>query len=383
VTAAPARREWAARLLLLALGTLLALAGLEVFLRVRDPFGQRLRGDELILPRGGRTVMRLSGNPKLDAEVVETRNALGFRGPEPPPDFERHLSVVAVGGSVTECRYLTDGRDWPAVVGRELAPRFERLWVNNAGLDGHSTFGHLELMKQRVVRLRPRVVVFLLGVNDVARGTLKYQDRALTDRPDLSVGHRLLAWAARRSAVVGTALNAWRGKQAHELGLNQPDLDLRKVPQVRTGRLRGDAFVAAHEQEFLPGYRERVNELVRVSRAAGILPVLVTQPALYGPVVDDVTGVDLGYAEVDVKDGVNGRVSWRVLEAYNDVVREVAAAHGVPLVELGRTMPKSSRLFYDWVHFTNEGAEEAGRIVARGLEPELRTRFREFARASP
>jgi lysophospholipase L1-like esterase len=376
----PRSREWAARLLLLSLGLLLAFGALEIVLRVRDPFGQRIRGDRLVLPQGGRVVMKLSGNPKLDAEVVETRNSLGFRGPEPPASFDRHLTVVVVGGSVTECRYLTDGKDWPAVLARELAPGFDRLWVNNAGLDGHSTFGHLELMKQRVARLQPRVVVFLVGVNDVARGTLKYQDKALTDRPDQSASERLLAWSARHSAVIGTALNAWRGQQAHEMGLNQPDLDLRKVPQVRTGRLRGDTFVAAHEQEYLPGYRERVNELVRMARAAGSLPVLVTQPALYGPVVDDVTGVDLGYAEVDVKDGVNGRVSWRVLEAYNDVVREAAAAQGVPLVELARTLPKSSRLYYDWVHFTNEGAEEAGRIVARALEPELRTKFPDFAR---
>jgi lysophospholipase L1-like esterase len=374
------RREWVARLLLVAFGLLLAIGVLEVVLRVRDPFGQRVRGDRLVLPQGGRTVMKLSGNPKLDPEVVETRNSLGFRGPEPPAGFDRHLTIVVVGGSVTECRYLTDGKDWPAVMARELSPGFERLWVNNAGLDGHSTFGHLELMKQRVARLKPRVVVFLAGVNDVARGTLKYQDKALTDRPDQSAGEQALAWSARHSAVAGTLLNAWRGRQAHELGLNQPDFDLGKVPQVRTGRRRGDLFVAAHEQEYLPGYRERVHELVRMTRAAASLPVLVTQPALYGPVVDDVTGVDLGYAEVDVREGVNGRVSWRVLEAYNDVLREAAAAHDVPLVELARTLPKSSRLFYDWVHLTNEGAAETGRLVARALEPTLRARFPEFAR---
>jgi hypothetical protein len=36
-------------------------------------------------------------------------------------------------------------------------------------------------------------------------------------------------------------------------------------------------------------------------------------------------------------------------------------------------MPKDSRLYYDFVHFTNEGAARLGSLVSDQLEPYLKT----------
>ena len=39
---------------------------------------------------------------------------------------------------------------------------------------------------------------------------------------------------------------------------------------------------------------------------------------------------------------------------------------------MAEELPKSSRLFYDFYHFTNQGAEEVATIVFRHLESYLR-----------
>jgi hypothetical protein len=52
--------------------------------------------------------------------------------------------------------------------------------------------------------------------------------------------------------------------------------------------------MAEHRDRYIPAYTSRVRELVRRSRANGIEPILITQPVLLGPVVDDVRGVRLG-----------------------------------------------------------------------------------------
>lgn len=374
----PSPREIAARLLLAAAGLGVALLLLEAFLRLVDPLGQRLRGDQIVLPANTRVVLTQAENPRLDREIVVTRNSLGFRGPEPPADFDRRLTVVTVGGSTTECRYLGDGKDWPARLGQELGRSLDGLWIDNAGLDGHSTFGHQKLLEQRLLKLRPRVVIFLLGINDVARDRLKYQDRALTERSDQDASERWANWAARHSAVAALAQNAWRARQARRVPLIQPVLDLRALPHDASGR-RGRAVARAHKVEFAPGYRERVLGLVQACRQAGIVPVLMTQPALYGPAVDDLTGVDLGTIEVDPQDGTNGAVAWATLEAYNDVLRELGQAQGVPVVDVARQLPKSSRHFYDFVHFTNEGAQAVAGLAARALCPVLAERFPQHA----
>jgi len=146
-----------------------ALLLLEGFLRVYNPLGQRIYGDQIVLPRNMQRTIRNDGNPKLDELVQFSTNSIGFRGAEPPRDFDRALTVVAIGGSTTECLFLPNGKSWPEVAGTFLAPAFDPFWLNNAGLDGHSTFGHLFLLDQIVGPMRPKVAVFLIGINDVGR----------------------------------------------------------------------------------------------------------------------------------------------------------------------------------------------------------------------
>jgi lysophospholipase L1-like esterase len=366
--------------LLLFLGGLgVALAILEAFLRLYNPFGQRLFGDRIVLPTNYRHVMTNELNRKLPKTIVFSKNSLGFRGPEPPPDFADALTVLAVGGSTTESMYVTDGQTWPEVVGRDLAPRFRGLWVNNAGIDGHSTYGHLLLLRQRLVKLRPRVVLFLAGINDIGREDLKTADRSVVGESDAS----WLTRGARWSAILATAQNLERSREAARLKLaTHADLNLARLPHLAYEGRRPEKVLALHRERFLAPYRSRLLEIVHACRKAGIEPVFVTQPALYGPAVDDATGIDLGTIVVDIDERTNGTLAWQVLELYNDVTRETARDARVAVVDLARRLPKSSRLFYDFVHFTAEGSEAVAAIVSEALCPVLAGRFPEHVRSA-
>jgi hypothetical protein len=90
---------------------------------------------------------------RVDKEIVVIKNSLGFRGPEMPADFRDRLSVFTVGGSTTECSFLAEDKTWPRRLADRLGTRIPSLWLNNAGLDGHSTFGHIHLLRQILVPL--------------------------------------------------------------------------------------------------------------------------------------------------------------------------------------------------------------------------------------
>jgi hypothetical protein len=81
------------------------------------------------------------------------------------------LSVVAIGGSTTECSALNNGKDWPALTNASLHSKFSKLWLNNAGFGGHSTFGHLYLKREYVSSISPKVILYLVGINDVLRSS--------------------------------------------------------------------------------------------------------------------------------------------------------------------------------------------------------------------
>jgi lysophospholipase L1-like esterase len=371
-------RARAANALLLACSSAIALLLAEGVLRHLDPLHQRLRGDTLQLPRDFSWVIKNAGNPRLARQIVHTKNHLGFRGPDLPRDTRGHLLVFAVGGSTTECFYLGDGQDWPSRLGALLAAPFPRLWLNNAGLDGHSTFGHAVLLEQHLLGLKPHVLLFMIGVNDVGREDLSDNDRAAASPRELRTS--LLTRLARHSALLGTVLEAWRAGRAYRRGLSHEALDLRATSQLPLDEPRLGKAVRRHEAAFLPAYRERVRRLLELCRPQGVLPVLMPQPALFGPAIDDATGVDLGGMAVDstiwgAGHQWNGTMAWRLFERYNDVVRETGRAQGIPVIDLAHLLPKSSRFFYDTVHFTEEGAHTVARIVAAELCPLLAERF--------
>jgi lysophospholipase L1-like esterase len=372
-TAKTPARVWAGRLLVLVMGCLLALLVLEVALRVHDPFGFRVRGNRIILPRYRKYTIRNTQFPKLDPVIHHTKNSLGFRGPEPPADFTNVLTVFAVGGSTTESYELSDGDDWPNVL---------RFWMNNAGLNGHSSFGHLILLESFLLPMKPKVVLFLAGANDVGRASMRPHDEIILGRDARGSALRsAVKRAAARSLVASAALNFIRYREAVELGVVERkyiDLATWSTNITVTAALR-DATLARHRQ-YLPGYRERILRLIALCRRNGAEPVFVTQPALYGPATDPVTGRDLGALKMRDTDGTlfDGRLAWEREELYNDIVRQAGRDEGVMVVDLARSLPKSWDYFYDWVHFTPEGSREVARLIHDGLAPHLRERFPQY-----
>ena len=113
-------------LLVLLISLILVLGLCELILRVYNPLGFRIKGDKIILPINKKEIIHHEhGLGKLDKVVVHQSNSLGFRGPEPPADFSRDLTIVTVGGSTTECYDLAENQTWPHDLGVNLQRRLQ------------------------------------------------------------------------------------------------------------------------------------------------------------------------------------------------------------------------------------------------------------------
>jgi lysophospholipase L1-like esterase len=346
----------------------IALVLFEVSLHVYNPMPSRVRGDRIVLPVHQSYTFNNAGTHKLDPVTHHTKNSLGFRGPDPPADWRNRLTILAIGGSTTECTYLSDGRTWTDQLARRLSVSRPDAWVNNAGLDGQSTFGHIVLLRQFVMGLKPSLALFLVGANDVERGDANGYDRALTPASG-GTAHRALAFVAEHSEIAGLTMNAVRAWRARRAGFGHSEVNLPIERHLVLDPRVTDRLLKEHREKYLNGYRDRVTQVLALAREANITPVLITQPALFGDTVDLTTHVDL--REVQVNGRGNGLLEWKLLEIYNDVTRQVGAANGVTVIDLARLLPKDSRYFYDFLHFTNEGAVHVGDIVYAGLTPVL------------
>jgi hypothetical protein len=214
----------------------------------------------------------------------------------------------------------------------------------------------------------------LIGLNDVARTSIGECDME-TIRAGLSVSSpkAFLKSLSAYSEAAAAVVHVGRALGAHQEGLTHRQVDLPRLGDLEP--------MTAAERRVLDGlrgrpvdeYTGRVRRLVALTRANGIEPVLITQPLLVGEGTDDVTGVDL--ARVRTAPRQSGALYWARVELFNEGTRRVAREMDVLLVDLARRLPKSSRLFYDFTHFTPAGAEAVAAILFESLTPVLRERF--------
>ncbi|MBC7851270.1 MAG: SGNH/GDSL hydrolase family protein, partial [Chitinophagaceae bacterium] len=311
-------------------------------------------------------------NPKLDSAVIHTRNSIGFRGPELSLRSPSSLSIITMGGSTTACHFLGDDKTWPFLLGEYLKAHGKDVWLNNAGLDGHSTFGHEILLNDHVKQLHPNLVVFLTGINDIESNQPSFHDKLNTKGAYPDFKHFIF----ENSEVLNLALNAVRGWRAQKLvntGNKMIDLkgsESRVVPDaIMKERLR-------QQEQYLLPYRKRLLGLIDTCIANSTIPVMMTQPFLFGTAVDSATGIN--FSTFPLGDNSNGQLEWQVLERYNDIVRSLCKEKNVCLVDLANLLPKNSLYFYDNVHYTNAGAVKIAEIVSESLNKVIAEKFSVF-----
>lgn len=322
---------------------LIILVGLEVFLHIYNPFSGRVKNGAIVLPRNARYEVETGQVPGLDAHVVHTKNSLGFRGEAPKKDSSL-TRIICMGGSTTECFYLSDGKDWPNVLGTKLRKDNPKIWLNNAGMDGQSSYGHLVMLKQYVLKLKPDYIILMCGLNDIS---LKAPARF--DKYDKTWFQKVYNYLELPSTIV----NIIRAGDAKKAGLNHAFFtDLSKQEKL----VLSDSQIVQQLKEqnkYLPLYTERITEFARICKENNIRLIFVAQSILFADEIELLTNVNLG----EIKTGnTNGKAKSLMLKMYNKATYDVAEKTGVPFINLSARLPKDSRFFYDGYHFTNDGA---------------------------
>jgi lysophospholipase L1-like esterase len=331
----PAKQSLVANLALLGGGIVVALLFAEVALRIYNPLPMPLRGNNQVLPKSV-VLQREVPYPK-DGKLLERfevrTNQLGFRGPELPEPREGRPTIFFVGGSTTEGRYIPDEHAWPLVATATLAHEFPGLWGNNAGLEGNSSHGHKLLLEHVILPLRPRFVVFLVGVNEIW----------VTDPQEFDgqTAKGLLWKKLEFSELLSTLTVLYRSMRARDAGL--VSFDGLNLPQ-RTSQVIDpagiDKALAAHRDRGAPrAYEQRLRDLLAMTRAAGAEPILLTQPALFGSGVDPTTGLELGPLVAEGPGTRPGRASMR---------RCAGPCSSCTTTSLGPWQPTLARRWWSW-----------------------------------
>lgn len=290
---------------------------------------------------------------------IFSTNAWGFRGEEPPVHWEDRYTIITVGGSTTICAAQDDTMTYPAAMGSALQATDATIWVNNAGIDGHTSRGNLRVMDEVIRYLKPDLVVVLVGANDLTLSLV--EDRRANGSPfDLTAKQRD---PLQETQIGRMAWNFFEVTLGGAVPVNATFSAITPIPMDASRAALAPADRDGLPQ--LPEYRQNLNRLIDLTEEMGTRIVLLTQPSLF----DDTPYWAATEATISWAKPANlyfsGATYWKMLAIYNQETLAICEARGIPCLDLAAQIPHNREMFYDSVHFTDAGAERVGKIVAQ------------------
>jgi lysophospholipase L1-like esterase len=351
-------------------GLLVGLIICEIILHFYNPLPFAISKGKLVLPANQKIVFKNSWIKKLDSTIYYSRNSLGFRGPEPADSVNKLLSVICIGGSTTECRFISDSLTWPNQLYTKLKDSFPSVWLNSAGIDGHSTFGHLLLLKEYIARLKPKYVTFLIGANDIENDKPQQFDVMNEKKINFLSAKSFFKSLVNKTELGSALFQLYAIRGAYKKGLIHKEVDFTTLKDT----VLPEPYIAAiikKQGAYLSQYRQRIAAMIALCKASNVKPILITQPSMFGTYTDSATMVNMGNKIIPGTDPVtNAALMQNVLGLYNDVVKSFSSQ--VKVIDLASLMPKSSLYYYDFMHYTNAGCGKIAAILSKELLPYLK-----------
>ena len=268
-------------------------------------------------------------------------NDQGFRGRDFSGDVKKDaIKIMCLGDSVTFGRPEVA---YPRMLEKELEKRLRKeVAAYNFGVSGYSSWQGLKLMSRYLQEVKPDVVIILFGWNDhwLAMG---YPDSEQTTE----------------------------GKPPTDAG---PIKDLRAYQLINKVAAKAQARLAERPLVLrVPpeDYRANLASMIKMARDSGASVVLATSPSAIklGVVPDYLTYLNFIREEDDLE---------KLHSRYNNIVREAAEKHDVPLADLDLIFKKRdvTSLFErpdkDLIHPNTRGYEiitgEMAEVVAANLK---------------
>jgi hypothetical protein len=268
------------------------------------------------------------------------------------------LSIVFLGGSTTECMFMDEENRFPYVVGAILEQETgKKINAYNGGLSGNNSLHAIDLLVNKVVPLKPRVVVFMENINDLS--TLLYEktywNRNNVRAPLETLVKGKLVGKLLKEMFIPNLNEAYRNLTKSLFGKEEDEF-----AQARRKKLSVDQAGFARE------FAMNLQIFIDICRDRGITPVLMTQANRIKGDPDPVVAAYIGRYGQDT--GISYRDFKELYDLFNDTIREVGRKNGVMVIDLAHDVPPDKEHLYDMVHFNDAGSRYAAGIIAARLQ---------------
>ena len=278
-------------------------------------------------------------------------NSLGYRGPEL---VDGRVRVVCIGASETFGLYEAGGEAYPRRLEEALNARAgsHRYQVVNAAYAGLTLGTILKRLPETLDRLHPAVLIYYATPANYIYPPNQESPRTA---PPSTSGFDLRIAESMRTLTKQVAppwIMDWYYRWSIERAMKgQPPFNT--VPE-----------------EHLEVFRNELLTLIAQLRNRGVEPVLGTHATRFAnPPTDDDRRMLMVWRKFYPILSEEGFLDME--RRANAIVRQVGRDLNVTVIDAAAELSGQTRYFADFSHFTTEGAERMGSLLARGVAPVL------------
>ena len=319
----------------------------------------------------------------LPGVAGEARFVVGPEGFRADPLPAQAHTLLALGGSTTECLYLDHEEAWPWLLQERLrSATGQSVWVPNAGRSGRNLRDHVV----QLIHLLPQepsldAVLLMTGVNDLQLRLAQDEAFEPIDLRQPQAVAELLPRAFERVPLARNTGPIWRRTALwHALSdlkwrwFGSPGDEAVFAGLYRTWREHRAAAAGWRTEppdleSALDEYERHLLHVVALCERAGVRLVLLTQPFVWAddlpPEVAELLWLG-GIGDFQKEDGcvyyTAGALA-RALDAFNTRLRGVAATAEIECFDLATALGQDPHWYYDDVHFNEAGARRVAELV--------------------
>jgi lysophospholipase L1-like esterase len=394
---------------LIAAALLLAVeAALRVDYTVQQDMAQELPWYVYAADVGWDRRPNYKGDDDCDAKrSFDSRGIPAFAGARPKDEGRDQLTVVFLGDSNTygACREVEETF---VAVASTLVPQARLV---NLGMNGHTSYQGYKALLKHGEQIRPDLIFISFNMND----------RRLVLSPELADSDALFRKLGSAELFRRLSAGSYFVRAAGEVGKlligGGNDVPY-MVDDTETVSLRLDSVWPRVDPR---GYRENLNKMVAWAKKHGSAVAFIllgdnpnqTQDLREGlkhlaakkyhgaiaPLEEASHGDDVWFSALarlylskaymesgrpeeaqEVLEmeraiaGLSGGYPIFLDSDYHRIMRDVAAEHGVPVVDAASELNKTPEVFWDYCHFDEKGHQIVGRLVAEAIETVLKGR---------
>jgi len=280
------------------------------------------------------------------------------------------LSLVFLGGSTTECLYVDEEHRFPYLAGRLLEKK-AGLRVNsyNSGRAGNDSLHSLDILLNKVIPLKPDIVVMMHNVNDLSilLNEKTYWNKNPSRRPIVG-----------KKPTFKTVMKNFEENFHLIRDLTIPLLSQNVMKFFRS--VRGDEFRQKRGRKktidqayLLDEFGMNLQTFINICRARRLTPVLMTQASRLKTSPDAlISGL---MKKFEMEHGIPYQEYKEIFDLFNQAIRDLGAKNGVCVVDLAKQVPQEREYLLDLVHLNDRGSQYAAGIIADNLTPLLKSRL--------